>query len=154
VRRLIEPELASNGRVLALFQPDLDAAQHFSEGLLVLTDSRLLWATNGSDVRSLRLDEVATLVGTDRGGLGVLEARSEKALLARFYYTVGRAKQAATFVETFERVRAGGRFGAAVEIEPEVPEAIQPESAPKVGTLFRLLRFARPHIAYLTLAWC
>ena len=155
LRRALEQALDVGEHVVATFLPDLDEHQAFKDGFLALTEARLL-EVRGADaspaVRVFPLAAITALNATDRGGLGTLEARGESALLARWHYTVGRAKHAAHLVGMFDRLRSGARFGPAdAEGEPEIPEAIPPEEAPKVGTLFRLLRFARPHVFYLSL---
>jgi ATP-binding cassette, subfamily B, bacterial len=157
LRRALTAALASDEALLAVFCPDLDAEQQFREGLLALTDRRLLEVTGDGGQESLRawpLAKIASLSQSDRGGLGALEVRGKSERLARCYYTVGRARQAACLVEAFSRLDASTspeEQPGEGEAELEVPEGVHVEPPPRLGTLFRLLRFARPHLFYLSL---
>jgi ATP-binding cassette, subfamily B, bacterial len=144
--------LAPNETTLATLPLDLDEGGAFGEGLLVLTDRRLLAAFDGGAAPTIRgwpRDAVARLHAQDRNGLGTLEAHGPDRLLARWHYTVARAAEAVAFVDAFEGRRGTGDDNGAVEAE--VPEALVPDATPRVGVLFRLLRFARPHVAWLAL---
>ncbi len=149
VERLLSP----GERVRAVVRTDLDSRQTFRDGLIALTDRRLLWmedATAGGEVRSLELGEIASLEASDRGGLGTLEAFGTHGLLARWHYTVGLAKDASALAEAFAAMRSGADAGTGTDAaEPEVPEAARIEPAARIGTLFRLVRFARPQLAWL-----
>jgi ATP-binding cassette subfamily B protein len=154
-RVVVESRLAPGERVLQALQLDLDAALSFREGLLALTDRRLLWLDRpGSQgtVRDWSLTEVLRLQAHDRGGLGLLEALGQHGRLECWHYTVARAKGAASFVEVFEGLKAGtARTAGDLSGEVEVPEATAQEAPPRVATLLRLLAFARPHVAQLAL---
>jgi len=57
----------------AVFQPDLDDRLRFCEGLVLLTDRRLLSReAPGAEVRAWPLDQVERLQTRDRGGLAIL----------------------------------------------------------------------------------
>jgi len=156
-RQLAEPfaaRLAPSEAVLAVFRHDLDAALAFREGLVALTDQRLLAQQDGAAMSEWPLAQVVRLKVTDRGGLATIEAFSDHALLARWNCTVGHAKDAAELVSVFDGQRAGGRLldqTKPAEAVPAIPEAVQIEAQPRVGTLFRLVRFARPQLVWLLL---
>jgi ATP-binding cassette subfamily B protein len=136
--------------LVATLHIDLDERLAYREGFVALTDRRLVASDRGG-VRSWPLAEVARIAAGDRGGLGTIEALGGAGLLCRWSYTVGRAREAAGLVAAFEATRGGpGRVPAGGE-EPEVPEAVAPEPKPRVGTLLRLMRFARPHLASLVI---
>lgn len=143
--------------LLATFRTDLDASRAFSDGMVALTDRRLLAVDNdpaNAAPRAWPLAQVASLAAQDRGGLGTLEALGPGGLLSRWHYTIGRAREVTALVDAFGALRSGSRIdlpGTGIEAETEVPEAVQPGSPPRVGTLFRLLRFARPHVAWMAL---
>ena len=147
-------ELTAREAVLAAFRHDLDEKLTFREGLVALSDQRLLARNDGEPLRAWPLAQVQRLTLTDRGGLATLEALGQTGLLARWHCTVGHAKDAAALVAAFDGLRSGARAGqldGEEEVEHEIPEAVQAQEPPRVGTLFRLLRFARPHMAWLLL---
>ena len=132
----------------AWFVSDLDEAQCFAPRLFVMTDRALL--ASGAPVARFELPQVEGLSLEDRGGLGALTVKGEAAPLARWSYTVARAREAAAFVAAFNRRGEDGPFPND-EAPAEIPEAEAHEPPPRVGTLFRLLRFARGHMAHLLL---
>jgi len=147
-------ELRPGERVVAVLRPDLDEQLAFREGLLALTDQRLVAFDVGPGLapRSWPLRDVRRVTAYDRGGVGRLEALGENALLGRWYYTVGRARDAIALADGFRDVLAGAQAEApVVEAEPEAPESVQPEIVARAGTLWRLRRFARPHLKWLLL---
>ncbi|MBI5509616.1 MAG: ABC transporter ATP-binding protein [Deltaproteobacteria bacterium] len=153
LRQALVDSLAAADTVVALVVLDLDQDLRFRDGLIVLTRSRLVAVQStdaGAKVQGWPLAEVDLLRCEDRGGLGTLEATTKDALLGRWHYTVGLAKQVAVLVDLVSQAKAGVRLDeAGAALEPEIPEAVAPETPPKVGVLFKLLRFARPHIATL-----
>ncbi len=145
-------------RLLASFLSDLDSSRRFRESLLALTDRRLLAFDNVGDrqvTHAFSLVDVSSLTAQDRGGMGTLEASGAEGLLLRWHYTLARASGAAGFLEAFDALRSGRHMDPQGFVssgnDVEIPEAIQPDAPPRVGTLFRLLRFARPHASWLVL---
>lgn len=146
--------LAADETVLAVFAPDLDAQLAYAAGVVALTDRQLLAMGSDQAVRAWPVAAVVRMNAQDRGGLATLEAMGPDALLARWFCTVGHAKGAAALATAFDGLKAGAKAtrSAADDVEDtEIPEALVPEEVPRVGTLFRLLRFARPHMAWLLL---
>ncbi len=141
--------------VCAVFRPDIDENQLFREGLLVLTNRRLRYfsdAAGTQEKQSILLQEIARITARDRGGLGTIEVHASDRQLARWYYTVGRAKNVVDLVEEFDRLKPEADSDAPPRTaDAEIPEAVQVEPPPKIGTLWRLVRFARPHILSLAL---
>ena len=74
--QLAELKLESGERILARFQTDLDASLHFHQGLLVLTDKRLLHveaAKQGkTEFRAWSLDEVEELLVEEMGATAIV----------------------------------------------------------------------------------
>jgi len=136
---------------------DLDSRRRFRGTLLALTAGELVAVEaddgGGVDIRRLSRSDIVELAGRDRAGLGTLEARSRDRLLGRWHYTVAVARDVGRFVEDFRRHGPEGE-GAAPGMPGEEggePEDLVPVEKPRVGVLFRLLPFARPHLASLAL---
>jgi ATP-binding cassette subfamily B protein len=157
---ILAPHLDPGERILASFRLDLDPSRAFREGIVALTERRLIAMDDlaaRTGFRAWPLEAVTGLTATDRGGLGTLEALGADGLLGRWHYTLGRAKGVASVLDVFAGLRAERQVPSATagqEADLEVPETVQPEEPPRVGTLFRLLRFARPHLAWLALGLC
>ncbi|MBI5547523.1 MAG: ABC transporter ATP-binding protein [Deltaproteobacteria bacterium] len=148
LREALEPD----EQVEAFAELDLDANRRFQTGLLALTGRRLICIPGEGPASSWSLERVSALLPSDRGGLGTLEALGAEELLGRWSYTVGKAKQVTALVDAFGRLRSGILDGGKnAGAEAEVPEAEAHEAPPRYGLLFRLLRFARPHLAHLIL---
>jgi ATP-binding cassette subfamily B protein len=103
---MVQAVLAPGESLRAVFQPDLDDRLQFCEGMVVLTDRRLL-ARQGAELRVWPLDQVARLQARDRGGLGTLEAFGPSTRLHCWYHTVGRAGAARDLADAFDRQAAG-----------------------------------------------
>ncbi len=164
-RAEVEAQLFAGEAVLAWFAPDLDRRLNFAEGLVVLTSRRLLALDTGEDApagtdkpaphawRSWSLDDVASLECRDRGGLGTLEAHGPRERLAEWRYTIGRATEAHHLVQQLEAYRRGERPEDEGWDEVEVPETAVPEGAASTRALFRLLRFAKPHLRLIAVGF-
>ncbi len=153
LRGPLEAALEPGERLLAVLRLDLDEALSFSEGLVALTQRRLLALRKAPEPRleSWPLESVASVSARDRAGLGSLEAFSETGRLACFRYTVARAGEAKALAEAFAAVRAGEAAAAGNRSQHEAPEAAEAEAPARLGVLLRLLRFARPHLKVLAL---
>ena len=151
LRGMVQAVLAPGESLRAVFQPDLDGRLRFCEGMVVLTDRRLL-AREGAELRVWPLDQVTRLQARDRGGLGTLEAFSPNTRLACWYHTVGRAAAARDLADAFDRLAADHRPGdPGPDDELAVPEGEKPAVPGNLRSLFRLFRFARAHTTALTL---
>ncbi|MEK7705514.1 MAG: ABC transporter ATP-binding protein [Myxococcota bacterium] len=155
IDRLLRAHLPDDEMELAMLELDLDEHARFRESLLVLTDRRLVeLRVDGAPetVRSWSCADIDELAASDRNGLGTLEARGPHGLVARWHYTLARAAQAAALTQAFARLRATiHNDEAPFDEEVETPAPMAEPAPARVGTLFRLLRFARPHLAHLTL---
>jgi ATP-binding cassette subfamily B protein len=151
LRGMVQAVLAPGESLRAVFQPDLDDRLKYGEGLVVLTDRRLL-AREGSELRVWPLAQVERLQARDRGGLATLEALGPSARLACWYHTVGRAAAARDLVDAFDRLAADhAPDGPDRDDDLAVPEGEKPTAPVNVRSLFRLFRFARAHTVALTL---
>lgn len=151
LRSAVEQQLAADEHLVAFFRPDLDENQRFRESLVALTDRRLVHAEPG-EVRSWPVGRISSLAAFDRGGLGQLVARDQRTRLAAWPYTIARARQANALVDAFgARTDRPEALAELPDAAGEVPEGVGQEAPPRVGTLFRLLRFARSHVVHLSL---
>jgi ATP-binding cassette subfamily B protein len=153
LRGIVQALLTPGESLRAVFQPDLDGRLKYSDGLVVLTDRRLL-ARESPDAKLVAwpLAQVERLLARDRGGLGTLEALGTNTRLHCWYHTVSRAGAARDLADAFQRLATGqGPGGANAREEVLVPEGEKPATPANVRSIFRLFRFARAHIAALVL---
>ncbi|HEY4233003.1 MAG TPA: ABC transporter ATP-binding protein [Lacipirellulaceae bacterium] len=182
-RRPLEAELADGERIIAWFDPDLNARLHFAEGLVVLTDQRILSGLGPEAEEAQRsrtgsiavswdswpLEAAASLRSREQVGLGTLELLGQASLLSSWRFTATRSAQATQFVQRFLEYRAAranpagaGRAAATVclscgaTLEPgqTVCPACNPvASPPPVRSLWRLARFAKSHAKIIMLGF-
>jgi ATP-binding cassette subfamily B protein len=149
---------------LACFEPDLDQYLQYGEGMVVLTDRRVLaHASNNfgkhpdDGWRSWTLAPDVALRATEHGGAGTLELVGTSGRLAHWPYTARRAAAAQKLVQRFVTWRASAT-GASVPAMSVCPScgAATPDggrcatcaagpSKPSTSALWRLFKFARPN---------
>lgn len=179
-RNEMEPPLALGEQTLGRFEPDLDAELCFANGLVVLTEQRLLSREPDLHLtpvgrlkvdsprrwRSWPLVEVAELRLVERVGYALLELRGHAALLTTWYFTARQLPSAATFVKRFHAVRIERSSSHLQTLTAPCPSCGSPldpgevlcrncsaaPAPPPVRSLTRLVRFARPRVAWLVLA--
>ncbi len=108
----LERQLAAGEELVAFFEPDLNGQLQFADGLVALTDRRILSlnagkrrnfrgteATNEGNWRTWPLDRLAELRIREASGLGVLELLSANALEATWQYTMAQSAAAHQFVQ-------------------------------------------------------
>jgi ATP-binding cassette subfamily B protein len=152
-------QLGPGERVLAWFGPDLDAGRRFVDGLVALTDRRLIGTTGegAKGFESWPLETVATLKAREQNGVGALEAASESGRLILWSYTGGRAAAAHRLVVRLETLRREGpeaepvaeatcpSCGAVLGTEEVACPVCTPAPEVPLGSSFlRLAKFARP----------
>ncbi|HEX7599575.1 MAG TPA: ABC transporter transmembrane domain-containing protein, partial [Polyangia bacterium] len=148
---VVRPLLLPGESLRAVFQPDLDGQLQYCDGLVVLTDRRLLAKERPeAAVQAWPIDQVKRLHARDRGGLGTLEALGESSRLGCWYHTVGRAGAARDLADAFLRI-ATGQEPAGARDEALVPEGEKPAAPANVRSIVRLFRFARAHTTALVL---
>ncbi|HEY1785073.1 MAG TPA: ABC transporter transmembrane domain-containing protein, partial [Pirellulales bacterium] len=147
----IDAQLESGEAVLSSFAPDLNERFDYADGLIVLTNHRLISVEPAAGqlasprTQAWQLADVVALRARDRAGLGVLEADgTEGLLLADWRYTAARTADAHRLVERFAAFRRG-EPAAADDEEGERPshERIPRKAEQGSHALFRLLPFAR-----------
>jgi ATP-binding cassette subfamily B protein len=150
--------LQADETVVAWFSPDLDSHRQFQESAVVLTTQRLLSGDSFSSGKqrqwnSWDLADISVLQARDRAGLGNFEVIGPHARLAEWFFTVGRSPAAHNLIDQFNALKLG---------QPPLPlpdtDAAEPESEPvstgsSAGSLFRLLKFARPRLPVIFLGF-
>jgi ATP-binding cassette, subfamily B, bacterial len=149
--------------LVAWLLTDLDEDLNFVQGLVILTDRRLLvCGTSGSDRREWAYRPGLALHSTDHAGVGSLELSDDATRLACWRYTLAHDIAVHRLIEQFGRLLASWLTGRPVErdtesvcpqckapLEPDQEEcpvcAREIHTPPSTWTLLRLWRFARPY---------
>ena len=144
----LKPALNPGEHILAWVPTDLNAELHFSTGLLVLTETRLLSAT-GTETpwQTWSLDGQMAFNRRDHAGVAALELANAERLLQRWHYTMGQDPAARQLIELFEQRRQSGFATTASEIAQPIAAETKGSAKAIVQTwpLLRLWRFARPY---------
>jgi len=164
-RGAVEARLGPDEAVIAWLATDLDERLHFADGLVALTDRRLLnFATEGP-AREFGLDPKPLLQMRERGGVGTLELLGGERRLAHWRFTIGRVAAARKLVD-----RSNGQGGRDDESGPaatcpscgaDLPGGDPTESCPSCtpptaipsASLGRLARFTRPRAGMIVLGF-
>ena len=147
------PPLASDERVLAELVLDLDTHLHFAQGLLVVSNQRLLAFSPGDQQWSawtIRGD--LSLRYYDYAGVGHLELCDAQTRVASWCYTLNRGAAATQLLTQFEHVQAG-HSQQATDDERRAESDTALSSPPSTWSLFRLWRFARPYQSQLLIGF-
>lgn len=160
---LDEVAMADDETIQGWLEINLDARLHFSQGLLLITDRRLLgFANSPENAREYAYRAGLHIRCQDHGGVGRIELFDGELRLACWFYTLARDAQATRFVKQFEQQLAGFPGGIAVPRAAAecCPDCLTPYSddsqecphcsntlnaPPSTWTLFRLWRFAKPY---------
>jgi ATP-binding cassette subfamily B protein len=145
--------LALGERILAVLETDLDARLLYADGLVVLTDRRLM-AGAGRDPawRDWPLTRAGALQLFERAGVASLELSEGGERVAAWRFTHRVVAAAAALVERFEAARAGS-FVTAPEAVAAPVAAAEEAAQPAARSLLRLWRFARPYRGRLMLGF-
>src|SRR5574343_223304 len=160
---VVESRLGAGEQAQACLETDLDQNLTFAEGLIVVTDRRLLaCAAGGKDWMEWPLQDGLSLNHQDHAGVGTLELVERQGRLATWRYTLARNLAALRVIAEFDLHRDSLVSGQPVERpsedicpkckaplppgEDECPICTRETTAPpSTWTLFRLWRFARPY---------
>ena len=164
--------------MLTCFQPDLDLSLQFADGLVALTDRRLIVGGQGRTQPASRaglLADVVALKLRERAGLGTLDILSAEERLGSVRYTVVRSNDAHHLVERFDVWRRDGvRNDPSQEVACPGCGAVLPDADSECtacagskqrttkasrkfagfkldAPLLRLIWFSRPHFGMITL---
>jgi ATP-binding cassette subfamily B protein len=154
-REALTARLAKGEAVLGWFAPDLDRELRYADGLVVLTDERVLAAGPEGQWSSWPLREIEEVHARDRAGVGTLELHGPGGRLAYWRYTAHGVAAAHALADRFEILRREGPDAAAggVGTPGEEPDAPRLDSAPRLSSLLRLIGFARPHARAIVLGF-
>ncbi len=159
----VAAQLVSGENVVAWLQVDLDAKLHFVEGVLVLTERRLLTRAPGSaGWQEWPFRTGLSLQHHDHAGVGHLELVDQQGQLAAWRFTLGQNLIALRLIDQFALQQQAFLSGQPVQ-EPErnacptCKAPLEPDqeecpvctrvihTPPSTWTLFRLWRFAKPY---------
>ncbi len=159
----VEPKLAADEKNQAWLEIDLDNRLKFADGLVLITNHRLLAYTPGDERwQEWPLRGGLTLNHHDHAGVGALELVDENGLLATWRYTLAKNLAALRVINEFDLHRDSVVSGQPVlrstdDCCPKCKAPLPPGEdecpvcnreaavAPSTWTLFRLWRFARPY---------
>jgi ATP-binding cassette subfamily B protein len=153
----LRAELAAGENVLAALSVDLDPQLRFGQGLLVLTDRRLLArAPRATTWTSWPLAPGLQLRHADHAGVGSLELCDSRARLACWRFTLAANPPALKLLTAFDRQQAR-LAGRAVDDDDAADDdglgVRELQSSPSTWVLLRLGRFARPYRGQLLLGF-
>jgi len=143
---------------VATLEVDLDAQGRFAQGLIALTDARLLaFEPAGGTWSDYVLSPDQSLKLSDHGGLAFLELFDRDRRLARWRFTLASNPTAVRLVEAFtrEQQRLAGVAARPAEEDEEAEDFDFGEASkpPSTWVLLRLWRFARPYQGQLLLGF-
>ena len=158
-----EPQLATNEKPQAYVEIDLDTRLQFTDGVVIVTNQRLLAKAPGEKSwQQWPLRAGLVLNHFDHAGVGMFELTDQQGRLAIWRYTLSRNLAALRVISEFDLNRDSLVSGKAVlrsteDLCPKCNAPLPPgedecpicshETAapPSTWTLFRLARFARPY---------
>jgi len=164
-------QLRQDETVLNAVETDLDAKLRFEQGLIVVTNQRLLSkAHNAQNWTSWPYAQGLQIRHHDHAGVGHLELFDDAQLLAHWRFTLGQNLLVIRLMDSFrEQLEAHitGKTPERVEenICPTCKAVLEPEqeecpvctkvihTPPSTWTLFRLWRFARPYKVSLAIGF-
>ncbi|MBV6273997.1 ABC transporter ATP-binding protein/permease [Alcaligenaceae bacterium CGII-47] len=156
-RALLATTLEPNETVQALMPIDLDTQLHFTSGLLVVTEHRLLaWEPEQSGWQSWPLNTDLSLHNSDHAGVGTLELWDTEARLAIWRYTLNQGAAASRLLMHFKHQShiVAQHYPASTPLPEDAPHPDSDlQAPPTTWVLLRLWRFARPYRAHLALGF-
>jgi ATP-binding cassette subfamily B protein len=162
-RDVVEKRLAAGENVVTWVTVDLDARHHFADGIVLLTDRRILARAPGEqEWRDWAFEPGMRLEHHDHAGVGHLELVTPAGRLAAWHFTLGMNLLAMRVIDQFQLRLQSHLDGLEVESEdqtvcPSCQAPLEPDqdvcpvctkvihTPPSTWTLFRLWRFARPY---------
>ena len=163
--------LAPGENVAASVLVDLDAKLHFKQGLVLITERRLMaHAPDGGGWQEWAFRDGLHLHHHDHAGIGHLELADASGRLCIWRFTLAQNLRAIRLVDEFTLQRDSFVTGRPVERDdqdvcPSCKAPLDPEedvcpvctkvihTPPSTWTLFRLWRFARPYRGQLLLGF-
>lgn len=165
----INYRLLPGEQVLAELNTDLDSNKHFADGMLIVTNRRLLFRMlDNSAWQNHDIHPQYFMVRHDHAGVGTVALHDANGEIACWHFTLGRQAQAQALVEHFTLARDALAQGDTVSehdarrcprCQAALPSqqedctacASAEERPPSAWTLLRLWQFARPYKRHLLL---
>ncbi|WP_213953041.1 MULTISPECIES: ABC transporter ATP-binding protein [unclassified Variovorax] len=147
----LKSRLTAAENVLATLTVDLDGELRFGNGLLALTDSRLLARDPDGSWREWALAPAGQVLHLiDHAGVGTLDFLDDTALLGRWRYTLAHQAAALRLLKLFEQRAASAAQVSAAAAEAAERDDIaagetEAQKPPSTWVLLRLGRFAKPY---------
>jgi len=179
LRGVVEANLIVGELPLVWFEPDLDEQMQYAQGLVVLTDRRLLSvgpviASSDADLlleksfRAWTVNTTLVLRTKEYPGTGILELLGAESLLHHWRFTAGKVNASHRMAARFERIQHGDQdeeedssetLGAVCPscgalLAPDqvkCPECEAAKAKPPIQSLSRLMRFAKPRALVILL---
>ncbi|PHV08471.1 ABC transporter [Janthinobacterium sp. BJB412] len=167
----VQAQLSKGENVVSALVVDLDAQLHFSKGIIVVTEGRILARAAGQQTwRDWPFRAGMALKHHDHAGVGHLELLDEQGRLADWRFTLGQNLHAIRLVEQFAARLHSRVTGAPLALDdknvcPSCKAPLEPEqeecpictkvvyTPPSTWTLFRLWRFTKPYQGQLALGF-
>ena len=159
----VQEALQSSEKILAVVELDLDSGLHFNNGILLITDMRIL-ARESSQANWVEWPYHSGLTMTfhDRPSIGYLELSNEKVQLARWCFTRSHNLSARSLMDKFafqleqhitgkqipfvkKHKRTHNKYKLKRHREEVLLLGKPDQRSSTTSTLFRLWRFARPY---------
>lgn len=161
----LSSQLTGEENVLAWIEIDLNTQLHFAEGIVVVTNKRLLakMAADGT-WQEWRYQQGLLLAQRDYGGIGCLELFDPQTRLAYWRYRLGNDIAVSRLIECFMQqlnYHLTGKLPLSTHTQAQCPNCAAllsadqdecpvcdkqtPTTHPSTWTLLRLWRFARPY---------
>ncbi|HEX7642496.1 MAG TPA: ABC transporter ATP-binding protein [Burkholderiaceae bacterium] len=162
-RAEVEKQLVAGENVVTSVEVDLDAKLHFSRGLVVLTERRIVARAPGETAwKAWEVQPQLQLKHHDHAGVGHLELSDDSGRLAVWRFTLGHNLLAIRLLDQYVLRRESQVSGKPIEREegdfcPSCKAPLEPDqdecpvckkvihTPPSTWTLLRLWRFARPY---------
>jgi ATP-binding cassette subfamily B protein len=156
-------QLSSGENVLGALEVDLDAKLHFSKGMVILTERRIMARAPGETVwQDWTYHKGLALKLHDHAGVGHLELVDELRRITSWRFTLGQNLLAIRLTENFAKLLDSYVTGLPVQKDdehscPTCKAPLEPDqeecpvctkvvyTPPSTWTLFRLWRFAKPY---------
>ncbi|NRR29574.1 ATP-binding cassette domain-containing protein [Oxalobacteraceae bacterium] len=166
-----QAQLSKGENVVSALEVDLDAQLHFSKGIILVTEGRILARAPGQEGwKNWAYRKGMTLKHHDHAGVGHLELLDQQGRLAAWRFTLGQNLHAIRLVEQFAAHSESVISGLPLvrderNVCPSCKAPLEPDqeecpictkvvyTPPSTWTLFRLWRFTKPYQGQLTLGF-
>ena len=160
----LSSQLSDEENVLAWLEIDLNTRLHFAQGIVVVTNYRLMAKMAGDEIwQEWRYQQGLLLTQRDYAGVGCLELFNSQARLAYWRYRLGNDIAVSRLIECFTQqldYHLTGKLPLSIRAQAQCPNCAvllladqeecpvcdkQIHKPPSTWTLLRLWRFAKPY---------